>query len=257
MLSSLARLLRLFAASIVPGGGYFLAGWSPSTTLALYWVDTLVGTFAMAMRIDLHRRWTGMAGHGRAHLNTTVTTTSGGETRTTKFRSFLAEFLFTSLAFTLAHGIFLAAILGFMLEPPNLEDAKKGAIGILACHGLSLGLDTFRLDTWPFARLKQMTEKLMGRVFVVHLAIIGGMFYMAWRDTPGAFFGVFIWLKALTDIGSILPQWNPRDPPRWLVKTMGVFPKQKGETFEEYWRRTEKQTEKQAAKDEERVGAER
>ncbi len=254
MLARITGLFRLFAASVIPGGGYFFAGWSPSTTLALYWVETLIGTVAMGMRISLHRRWTGLAGHRRTHLNTEVTSTSGGKTRKVQFGSFLSEFLFTALVFTLGHGIFLAMILGFMLEPPNLDDMRKGVTGILACHGLAVGLDTFRLDTWPFARLKAMAEKLMGRVFVVHLAIIGGMFYMAWRDTPGAFFGVFVWLKALTDVGSMLPQWNPREPPRWLVKAMSVFPKQKGETFEEYWRRTDKQADQQRARDEERVG---
>ncbi len=250
MTSSIARLLRLFAASLVPGGGYFLAGWSPSTTLALYWVDTLAGTVAMALRISLHRRWTGMAGHGRAQIGTEVTSTGGGVTRQVKFRSFLAEFLFTSLAFTIAHGIFLAAILGFVLEPPNRADVQKGAIGILACHGLSLGFDTFRLDSWSFAQLKQMVQRVLGRVFVVHLTILGGMAFFAWRGSPDAFFGVFVWLKTLFDIGGIVPQFSPREPPRWLVKAMSVFPKQKGETFEAYWRRTHAEEQAQAARDE-------
>jgi hypothetical protein len=253
ILSKLTGLFRLFAASIIPGGGYFLAGWSPSTTLALYWIDTLVGTFAMGMRISLHRRWTGMAGHTRPQLDMQMTTTSGGKTRQVRFKSFLTEFISTALIFSLAHGVFLAVILGAILEPPNIEDAKKGVMGILTCHGLALGLDSFRIDTWTFARLKAMAQKLLGRVFIVHLAIIGGMFFMAWRDTPGAFFGVFVWLKALSDVGSMLPQWDPKEPPQWLVKSMRVLPKQKGETFEEYWRRTEKHSARQTADDERRV----
>lgn len=81
------------------------------------------------------------------------------------------------------------------------------------------------------------------------------MFFMAWRETPGAFFGVFVALKAVSDVGSILPQWNPREPPRWLVKATSLFPKQKGESFEDYWRRTRKVDDAQAANDEERLGA--
>jgi hypothetical protein len=252
-MGSIARLLRFFAASLVPGGGYFLAGWSPSTTLALYWVDTLVGGLAMGLRIQLHRRWTGMAGHGRAQIGTQVQSTSSGVTRQVTFRSFLAEFLFTAMAFTIAHGIFLAAILGLALEPPSFEDAQRGAIGILACHGLSLGLDTFRIERWSFAQLKQMVQRALGRVFVVHLTIVGGMAFFAWRGTPDAFFAVFVWLKALFDIGSFVPQWNPREPPRLLVKAMSVLPKQKGETFEEYWRRTHAEEQAQRARDEQRV----
>jgi hypothetical protein len=249
----IARLLRFFAASLVPGGGYFLAGWSPSTTLALYWVETLVGALAMGLRIQLHRRWTGLGGHTRRRINAEVMSTRASQTQQHAFGSFLAEFLVISLVFTLAHGVFLAAILGFVLERPNVDQARQGALGIVACHGLSLGLDTFRLETWPFARIREMSHKLLGRVVVVHLSIIGGMAFMAWRETPGAFFGVFVALKALTDFGSFLPQWNPREPPRWLVKVMQAVPSKKGETFEEYWRRTRAAEEAQAARDEQRV----
>jgi hypothetical protein len=245
-------LLRFFAASVVPGGGYFLAGWSPSTTLALYWADTFIGVFAMAIRIQLHRKWTGLAGHTRRQINAEPLSTRNRPTGQHRFGSFLTEFLVISLVFTLAHGVFLAAILGFVLERPNFDDARQGALGILACHGLSLGLDTFHLDQWPFKRINEMAHKLFGRVIVVHLSIIGGMGFMAWRDTPGAFFGVFVGLKALTDIGSFLPQWNPREPPRWLTRLMGALPNQKGETFEEYWRRTRAAEDAQAARDEER-----
>jgi hypothetical protein len=76
------------------------------------------------------------------------------------------------------------------------------------------------------------------------------MLFLAWRGTPGAFFSVFVWLKFFSDIGSQLPQWNPREPPRWLVRFMALFPKQKGETFEEYWRRTRVEEEAQAENDE-------
>jgi hypothetical protein len=61
---------------------------------------------------------------------------------------------------------------------------------------------------------------------------------------------VFVWLKFMSDIGSLLPQWNPQAPPRWLVSVMKLFPKQRGETFEEYWRRTRAQELLQAADDE-------
>jgi hypothetical protein len=247
-------LLRFFAASVVPGGGYFLAGWSPSTTLALYWVDTFVGTIATAIRIKLHHRWTGLAGHTRRQINTPMTYRRGERpTRTLAFGSFLAEFLVISLVFTLAHGVFLLAILGFVLERPNDDNLRQGALGILACHGLSLGIDTFNLERWPFARIRDTAHKLLGRVIVVHLSILGGMAFMAWRDTPGAFFGVFVWLKALTDLGTFLPQYNPREPPRWLVNLMNVVPSKKGETFEEFWRRSRAAEEAAAVADEERI----
>jgi hypothetical protein len=52
----------------------------------------------------------------------------------------------------------------------------------------------------------------------------------------------------------MLPQWEPKsEPPRWLASAMSVFPARKGETFEEYWRRTEKDTDARAATDEKPV----
>jgi hypothetical protein len=74
----LGRLFRFLASSLVPGGGYFVAGWSPATALTLYWVDNVVGGVAMAIRILLHRRATGAAGHAREHLNAGVTTAKLG-----------------------------------------------------------------------------------------------------------------------------------------------------------------------------------
>jgi hypothetical protein len=91
---------------------------------------------------------------------------------------------------------------------------------------------------------------MMSRVIVVHMSILGGMVFFAWRDTPGAFFSVFVWLKTLADIGTMLPQWNPREPPRWLARVMNRIGNQKGERFEDYWRRTRKEEDAQAASDE-------
>src|SRR5262245_20662221 len=135
MMARLAQLFRFFAASVVPGGGYFIAAWSPSTMLALYRIDTLIGTFARALRIQLHRRWTGMAGHGRTQIGTQVTSTSGGKSHQVSFRSFLAEYLFTSLAFTFAHGVFLVAILCFVLEPPDFDRERTVDRVDAVCEG--------------------------------------------------------------------------------------------------------------------------
>jgi hypothetical protein len=250
-MTALARLLRLFAASVVPGGGFLLVGWSPATTLALYWIENVVGALAMAGRIALHRRWTGVAGHARAQLGATLTvSTNDSPPAAVQFKSFLAEFLLTSIAFSVAHGVFLAAVLGFIVERPDLDAVRQGAIGIVICHVLALSFDARRLDEWPFAKLKYQATQVMSRVVLVHLAILGGMLFLAWRGTPGAFFSVFVWLKFFSDIGSQLPQGNPREPPRWLVRFMALFPKQKGETFEEYWRRTRVEEEAQAENDE-------
>jgi Family of unknown function (DUF6498) len=249
-LTALARLLRLFAASVLPGGGFLFAGWSPATALALYWVDNIVSAVSMSVRIALHRRLTGVSGHNRAQLGATMYVSVNRQEVASGFKSFLAEFLLTTIGFNVAHGIFLAAVLAILAERPDPSALRQGAIGILICHGLALSFDAVRIDQWPFARLKYQATQVMGRVIVVHMAILGGMALFAWRGTPGAFFSVFVWLKLLADIGTMLPQWNPREPPRWLVSVMNLFPKQKGETFEAYWRRTRATEDAQAVEDE-------
>jgi hypothetical protein len=249
----IAKFFRLAAASMVPGGGFLLAGWSPATALTLYWIDTLVGAIAMGVRIALHRHWTGVSGHDRSQLGATFSVaTSNDEPNPVVFKSFLAEFLLTSISFTVAHGVFLTAVLGFISERPDADQVRQGGIGVAICHALALGFDARWLDRWPFARLKHQAVQIMGRVVLVNMAILGGMMFSFWRNTPGAFFTFFVWLKFFSDIGSLVPQWNPHEPPRWLVWLMKRFPTQRGESFEEYWRRTRAQ-EVSRAEDDERV----
>jgi hypothetical protein len=248
----LTGTLRVFAGSVVPGGGVLLAGWSPATALLLYWVENFVGGLSMAARIALHRRMTQLAGHGRRQLNSTVTVSESGRTmRQVHFGSFLAEFLTMSLGFNVGHAIFLAALMGFVLpEGPDLDAVRQGVILIVVFHMGALTFDAWHIDRWPFARLKQQANRLMGRVVLVHLALVGGMFLAVSRDAPSSFFSVFIALKLVTDIGAVLPQVDPKEPPRWLVAVMKRFPKQKGESFEDYWRRTRSAELAQAEQDE-------
>jgi hypothetical protein len=140
-------------------------------------------------------------------------------------------------------------VLGFVEVGPEWDAVRQGAIGIVVLHALALSFDARRLDEWPFAKLKYQAIQVMSRVVLVHMAVLGGMVLFAWRGTPGAFFSVFVWLKFFSDIGSQLPQWNPREPPRWLVRVMRLFPPQKGETFEAYWRRRRVVEEAQAEHD--------
>ena len=246
----LSRVFRLIAASVVPGGGYLIGDWSPATSLALYWVDNVIGTVAMSIRIAEHRRLTAASGHARAQLDATVTVSRGDEVNQIEFQSFLAEFFVTSMAFCIAHGVFLAFILGFVLTRPDLDAVRQGTIAIALCHAIALTFDRFTLAGWPFRKVKDQAQRLMGRVALVNIAILGGTWFMAFNSAPDAFFKVFVWLKAAADVGNMLPTIEPRNPPRVLVWLMKFLPKQNGETFEEYWRRTHRTAEENAQLDE-------
>lgn len=234
----LGAVFRLVGGNVVPGGGFLLAGWSPATALTLYWIDNLIGAIATAIRIVLHRRWTGARGHDRGQLGATYSTGRNAPEQT--FKSFAAEFAVTSLAFSMAQGVFLAFVLSSVLETtPDRAQVEQGAGAILVAHLLALAVDTRRLGSWPFARLREQAQRMRGRVVLVHLAILGGMVFFAARGTPGAFFSVFVALKFVADLGTLMPRYQPGDePPRLLVWLTSVVPARDGESFTQYWKRT-------------------
>ena len=68
----------------------------------------------------------------------------------------------------------------------------------------------------------------------------------------------------MLDIGSLVPQWNPKEPPMWLVKTMnrigpdpakarpkGLAAGTRNESFSDYWHRTQREDTQRFARDEE------
>ena len=73
--------------------------------------------------------------------------------------------------------------------------------------------DARMLAERPFAWIKTLAQRSLGRVVLVHLAILGGMFLTASRPHPERFFLVFGVLKLVTDLASWLPlSLPPPDP---------------------------------------------
>jgi hypothetical protein len=250
------RIVEILGLNAVPAAGWAVGGWTPATALVLFWAENLLVTITLATRIALHRRWTGAQGHDRAHLGITVTTGRGARAERVRFGSFLAEFLSGAVPFVVAHGLFLAVIIGGILQTTIDRAAlAQGVLGLVVVEGLALVVDLTGLSTWPFARLRQRAEHLLGRVVLVQLAIIGGMIYFAYRDTPEAFFGAFLALKVVADLGGLIPRTETvatsATPPWWLAAVMRHLPARHGETFEQYWARTHA-TQRTAAEADER-----
>ena len=169
------RFSRLFLAggqNVVPLSGWFLAGWTPGTTLLLFWFENLALSIFLAARIAAH--W--VATRKRGHAS-----------------GFLKTFLLTSLAFTLAHGVFLFFVLGMLLKDTvNREDVIAGLQWMLAAQVASLVFDMWNIGGWPFAEIRARTDWMMGRVVMVHLSILFGMFLFMWMEQPWWFFSIFI-----------------------------------------------------------------
>lgn len=261
---NLGGLLRVLGLNAVPVGGVMLAGWSTGTGLALYWCETLIGTATNALRIALHRRMTGKRGHYRGQLGVEINSGDSQPARRsargkTQWRSFLTEYLVGSLVFTFAHGLFLAIILGAFLKSwPAKQDLLYGLAGIAVFQVGGLAFDLLSLREWPFARLKVQVQSAMGRVVLVHLAIIFGMALVFWLEKPGSFFWVFGGLKTLSDIGGLVGAKSgasagvaasPAAPPKWAKRVVAKIAP--GEDLDLYWQREREREAREAAEDEE------
>jgi hypothetical protein len=219
------KLFELVGVNSIPVVGVLFGDWSNATALAVYWLENLIASLLVAARLWLHRRWQEPDRDG-----------------TTPMAKRPSELLMMAIPFTLAHGLFLGFVFVVVSKlTPDVPQLQRAALALLAFQGLAFGLDLWALGSWPAARVNERADHLMGRVVLVHLSIIIGMFLFMWLEKPGAFFGFFVGCKVLGDVTAFLPKVDPgtpEAPPRWLATVMRRFPRQNGESFDEYWRRT-------------------
>ncbi len=228
----MTRLIEMVGVNSVPVLGVFASDWSSATALSVYWAENLIAAVLIGARLWLHRRWS-------ADVVPSPSLTTGP-------RPVVAQapgtFLGTAIPFTLAHGVMLGAVFVVVVKAsPDMADLQHAIVALLVFQGLAFGIDLWTLDRWPPQRVNERADHLLGRVVLVHLSIIAGMFLAAWLDQPGAFFGFFVGCKVLADLTQFLPRINTAPgsaPPRWLSALMRRFPKKDGLTFEEHWTRS-------------------
>ena len=216
----------------VPVLGVFASDWSSATALSVYWAENLIAAVLIGARLWLHRRWS-------ADAALSPPSTSGPRLVAAQAPG---TFLGMAIPFTLAHGVMLAAVFVVVVKAsPDLADLQHAIVALLVFQGLAFGIDLWTLDRWPPHRVNERADHLLGRVVLVHLSIIAGMFLAAWLDRPGAFFAFFVGCKVLADLTQFLPRIDTAPgsvPPRWLSVLMRRFPKKDGLTFDEHWART-------------------
>lgn len=237
-----SRLLLAGGQNAVPVSGWFFGGWSPATTLALFWVENVVLTTFIATRVVIHWRAT----RTRGHLD-----------------GFLRKFLVTALVFSAGQGLLLGLFLtGVLGETITRQDLVVGVQWMIVAQTASLVMDSWTIGRWPFAEIRLRTEWLLGRVVMVHLSILGGVLLFAAAGQPRWFFSTFVVLKALVDIGGLLPRWQyrPDTPPAWIEKSVSALGGASGSgrkkgSFAEHWQRVVRKEREQHARDEEVVDA--
>ncbi|MCV5263098.1 hypothetical protein OFC55_36110, partial [Escherichia coli] len=71
---------------------------------------------------------------------------------------------------------------------------------------------------------------------VVHMTLLLGFVGIAATDAPSALFTVFVVLKTMAALSTVIPQWEPERPPRMLTNLMNRMPNvHPGESFEDFW----------------------
>ncbi|SIO66729.1 hypothetical protein SAMN05444166_8198 [Singulisphaera sp. GP187] len=239
---TLLQMALSVGLNAIPVGGVVLRGWTPATALTLYWCENLVAALLIALRIAIHRRLTRRRGHYRLQINAKG---NPGKGESQAQGTYLGEFLTISLAFTLVHGIFLAAVLAVVVKVgPHPAQLVQGLRWMVAVQVGSFVLDLFQVRKWPFADLKKNADRILGRVILIQLAIIGGMMFAAFSSRPEAFFAVFGFLKTLSDVASRIP-YTPKpgvEAPRWFLWFANRFDKGKhwktGQDAATWWRET-------------------
>jgi hypothetical protein len=224
--SGFVRIAQIIAVNLVPAFGVMGAGWTGATALVLYWFENLISTLLVASRIAIHRRATGKRGHYTTNVTTVVT--RGKRSVTRSAGTFGDGYLSTSLVFTLAHGLFIGLLVFAVIpkefgaaEGVSMSDLGWGMLFTLVLLVLGFFADLGEISQRPFAWVKKIADASLGRMVVVHLTIIFGMFAMMKWSSPSALFAVFVAFKILVDVGISMPQKEyelSEKPPQWVVK---------------------------------------
>jgi hypothetical protein len=216
-----ARLAQVCVVNAVPLGGIFLDGWSTATALVVYWFETLLATAFTAARIAIHRKQTHKAGHYFGGSPSQRPQGTGGPRR---LPSFLSQFVVGSLLLTVLLGLFLGLLLGTVLRgSTDLDAIRSGFLWMAVAQLVGFAWDLRQIGQQPFAWVQSIAKDVMGRIMLLHLGMLAGMFTMGWFGTPPAFFGAFALVKLAADLLAVAATGDstgtePEGPPRWVVR---------------------------------------
>jgi len=199
------NLLFVLLANAVPLYGVKMLGWSATTVLVLYWFENLLIAVFTCIRIAAHRMLTRKRGHWRpGQLGLLV---NGKPSKA----GLLGEYATMSFVFTLAHGVFIGMIVVF-IGSEHADDAiwqfsgaqfRQGAVWIASVLALELALDLASIRMLSYAALKSAVQARVGRVFVLQLTIILGMFAMLATKSPFAILYALIAFKTAWEMATV------------------------------------------------------
>jgi hypothetical protein len=214
------------------------------------------------MRLLVHRRLTRKRGYRRLQLNLASQDGEGAPAREWKpgrppkiarKGSFVAEFALAACAATVVHGLVLWLVVSKVLDRSADGTAlRQGVLGVAAFQVAAFLFDLRGLRDRPFAWVKEQAQMTVNRVTLVHLTLIVGA-WVVLRGGGSGFFGPFVVLKAMADVGNALARGgvdlDTPEAPAWLAVTMNRLGPKRGD-FAQYWRELKTEERRLAAEDE-------
>jgi hypothetical protein len=169
---------------------------------------------SVSILIALHRRLTNKSGHyfGRRTYNKSFLTTS-----------FVCALIQLPLLFALVGAFGVGG-------GTDLHSLARGAEGAAIFVLIGFVSSLISLRDRPFAWIKRVTDFALWRIFVIFIAIFIGGFGGIVLNRPHTLIYTFIALRVFTDIVTQFPEYNPDEPPRWMIKLFGAG-------TDEYWHR--------------------
>lgn len=199
----LPALVYALLMSALPLVEVLASGRSPAVLLLLFWFETVLLLVTGSIRVVVHRRATGKAGH-HASLATISDHKAGAEATRRNLggaSTYLRSFLSTTAIFTAAHGVFVV-LLVFLFDiagPLSWADARLALLYAIGVQGAFLAWDLPSVPHWPFMQLSQSVGVASLRVLVTQLGLILGLPVAGMTGSPWGLVGTFVALRALAD----------------------------------------------------------
>lgn len=232
-----ATLAYALLMNAVPLVEVIWSGRSPAVLVLLFWFETVLGLLTGTIRIVAHRRATAMTGHYAP-----TTATSNKDTNADDVvrelgdeNTFLRHFLGINAIFTVAHGVFvLALVFAFKIAGPlTWDDARLALAWAVAVQAMFLFADLPRIASWSFADLGRSVGQVSIRVLVTQVGLIFGL-PAAGMFGPWGLVGMLIVLRSFADTGIV---WltglmKQRDLPPGMRRFLAARGKQSEESIE-------------------------
>jgi hypothetical protein len=201
----------LVAVNLIPLIGVAFWGWSLMLILVLYWIESgivgLINVFKIA-----RAQGSSSIGVGGSRVTLRMSGMAAGLAR----GGIIGFFIFHYGMFWVVHGVFvflLPLFAGMSVAEPGasepgpmdfgplpLQGLGLSALGLAVSHGISFFVNYLGRGEYLHVSPEQQMMSVYGRVFVLHITILGGAFMVGFFGTPFAALVLLVGLKTVIDL---------------------------------------------------------